>query len=96
VTVADELAFDELPEEIKELVRRVYGPKPESPTVSAREAEAYMLGWNDCVESFEAPYEVSDDEAARKLARAREWRARRADFLAQKRTATATADGVAQ
>lgn len=58
-SVADQLAFDALPEETKAMILRLYGPMPEGGTeyYTAEDLEeAYAAGWEDCAEEFEPPY----------------------------------------
>lgn len=83
-TVADELAFEALSDDVKALVARIYGRVAVGPTVSEAEAKAYQQGWNDCIEEFESPHELSDTEAARRITRNREREAKAAEFRARR------------
>lgn len=54
-TVADEIAFENLPIEIQELAQRVLGT-PKSVFTAEDVAEAYNAGFDDACDSFDTPW----------------------------------------
>jgi len=56
-SVADMLALDALPEDVKAVLARVYGDMS-APGMYTEEAmeDAYTAGWEDCAETIETPY----------------------------------------
>ena len=58
VSVADQLAFDALPEDTKLMMMRVYGFAPDmgSPPNQSSLEDAFEAGWEACAESFDTPY----------------------------------------
>lgn len=62
-SLADRLAFDELPEAMRDMIIRLYGfdfrdGEPDdgvAPTVASLR-DAYRAGWEECAEEFQQPY----------------------------------------
>ena len=57
-SVADQLAFDALPDDVKQMVQRIYGDAPSAYTEDDLR-EAYEAGWEDCTD--EIRYSHSSD-----------------------------------
>jgi hypothetical protein len=58
-SVADQLAFDALPDETKAMITRLYTAPPAGGNAYYTEEdleEAYAAGWEDCAEDMEPPY----------------------------------------